>query len=258
MKHAPGPRAAPEKMEPFQACMLLDTHYPLGPCRTETSSKEIQLNLHLVLCAELTGRKIHHGKQGDLHFINPQQPALNVSLPFASTNSGRILSSLLTSLAAFVPQAFKELHTCSLSSVTPSPVKDFKRTELQHGGKVNKEYKVRNVFTVYITVNAFAIMFAGRVNIVRLLSFFLRPREVQQLVPRDYKALTSTHASYAFAFAANQKDVFVVKGVLQCSALKNAVTFSTAGTNGSSKFNKILSFSALTGLGFWQVFFRKS
>lgn len=122
---------------------------------------------------------------------------------------------------------------------------------------MNKEYKVSNVFTVYITVSALAIMFAGRVNTVRLLSFFLRPREVQQLVPRDCKALTSTHASYTFAFAMNQKDVFVVRGVLQCSALKNAVTFSTAGRNGS-KFYKILSFSALTGLGFSQVFFRKS
>lgn len=153
MKHAPGPRAAPEKMEPFQACILLDTHYPLGPCRTETSSKEIQLNLHLVLCAELTGRKIHHGKQGDLHLINPQQPALNVSLPFASTNfviwssiSGRILSSLLTSLAAFVPQAFKELHTCCLSSVTPSPVKDFRSTELQ---QVEGEQRVQSEECVY-------------------------------------------------------------------------------------------------------------
>lgn len=122
---------------------------------------------------------------------------------------------------------------------------------------MSKKYKVRNVFTVYITASAFAIMFAGRVNTVRVLSFFLRQREVQQLVPRDCKALTSTHASYAFAFAANQKDVFVVMGVLQCSALKNAVTFSTAGRNGSSKFYKSLSFSALTGLGFWQVFFRK-
>lgn len=114
---------------------------------------------------------------------------------------------------------------------------------------------MRNVFTVYITVSAFAIMFAGRGNIVRLLSFFLRLREVQQLVPSNCKALTSTHASYAFA--TNQKDVFVVKGVLLCSALKNAVTFFTAGRNGS-KFYKILSFSALTGLGFSQVFFRKS
>lgn len=113
---------------------------------------------------------------------------------------------------------------------------------------MNKEYEVRKVFTVYITVSAFAIMFAGRVNTVRLLSFFLRQREVQQLLPRDCKALTSTHASYAFAFAAKQKDVSVVMGVLQCSALKNAVTFSTAGKNGSSKFYKIPSFSALTGL----------
>lgn len=120
---------------------------------------------------------------------------------------------------------------------------------------MNKGYKVRNMFTVYITVSAFAIMFAGRGNIVRLLSFFLRLREVQQLVPSNCKALTSTHASYAFA--TNQKDVFVVKGVLLCSALKNAVTFFTAGRNGS-KFYKILSFSALTGLGFSQVFFRKS
>lgn len=123
---------------------------------------------------------------------------------------------------------------------------------------MNKEYKVRNVFTVYIMVSAYAIMFAERVNLVRLPSFFLKQREVQQLVPKDCKALTSTHASYSFAFAANQRDVFVVMGVLQCSALKNAVTFSTAGRNGSSKFYKILSFSALTGLGFWQVFFRKS
>lgn len=122
---------------------------------------------------------------------------------------------------------------------------------------VNKEYKVRNVFTIYFSVSAFAIMFAGRVNIVRLLSFSLRQREVQQLVPRDCKALTSTHSSYAFAFAANQKDVFVVTGVLQCSALKNAVMFFTAGRNGSSKFYKILSFSALTALGFYQVFFQK-
>lgn len=112
---------------------------------------------------------------------------------------------------------------------------------------------MRNVFTVYITVSAFAIMFAGRLNIIRLLSFFLRQREVQQLVPRDCKALASTHA---FAFAANQKDVFVVMGVLQCSALKNAVIFSTAGRNGSSKFYRILSFPAFTWL--WQVFFKKS
>lgn len=35
---------------------------------------------------------------------------------------------------------------------------------------MNKEYKVRNVFTFYIMVSSFAIMFAGRVNIVRLLS----------------------------------------------------------------------------------------
>lgn len=122
---------------------------------------------------------------------------------------------------------------------------------------MNKEYKVRNVFTVYITVSAFAIMFAGRVNIVRLLSFFLRLSEVQQLVPRDCKALTSTHASYAFAFATNQKDVLVVKGILLRSALKNAVTFSTAGRNGSRLY-KIFSFLAWTGLGFTQVFFRKS
>lgn len=120
---------------------------------------------------------------------------------------------------------------------------------------MNKEYKVRNVFTVYITLSAYAIMFAERMNAVRLLGFFLRQREVQQL---RCKALISTHASYSFAFAVNQKDVFVVTGVLQCSALKNAVTFSTAGRNGRSKFYKILSFSALTGLGFWQVFFRKS
>lgn len=117
---------------------------------------------------------------------------------------------------------------------------------------------MRNVFTVYIVVSAYAITFAGRVNTVRLLSFFLRQREVQQLVPRGCNALTSTHASYSSAFAANQKDVFVVMGVLQCSALKNAVTFSTAGRNGSSKFYKILFFSALSGLGFWQAFFRKN
>lgn len=71
MKHTPGPNAAPEEMEPFQVCILLDTHYPLGPCRTVTSSKEVQLTLHLVLCTELTERKIHHGTQGGLHLINP-------------------------------------------------------------------------------------------------------------------------------------------------------------------------------------------
>lgn len=52
--------------------------------------------------------------------------------------------------------------------------------------------------------------------------------------------------------------VFLDMGVLQCWALKNVITFSTAGKNGRSKFYKILSFSVLTGLGFWQVLFIKS
>lgn len=93
--------------------------------------------------------------------------------------------------------------------MSPSPNKDFRITAQC---KVNKGYKVRNVFTVYITVSAFAIMFAGRGNIVRLLSFFLRLREVQQLVPSNCKALTSTHASYAFAFATKSERCFCCQG----------------------------------------------
>lgn len=49
--------------------------------------------------------------------------------------------------------------------------------------------------------------------------------------------------------------VFVDTGVLQCSALKNV---TTVGRNGRSKFYKILSFSVVTGLGFWQVVFLRS
>jgi len=100
---------------------LLSSTY-LSPCRTETSSKAIQLILHLFLFAELDERKIHHWKQWVLHSIHSRQPTLRSSLPFAATNSvvwssisGRVSGFPLTSSTVFVPQAFKELHTCPLS-----------------------------------------------------------------------------------------------------------------------------------------------
>lgn len=42
------------------------------------------------------------------------------------------------------------------------------------------------------------------------------------------------------------------RGVLQCAAFKNVITFPTAGRNGRSEFYKVL-FSVSTRLGFWQV-----
>lgn len=174
MKHTPGPCAAPEEIEPFQVC-ILDNHYPLGPCRTENSSKEIQLNLHLVLCAEMTERKIHHGKQGGLHLINPQQPALKGLIAFCISKFCNLVQYLRKSLE-FPINLLGSFCSTGLQGVTHlfsklSDSKPHERLETLNCNTVEGEQRVQSEECVYITVSAFAIMLAGRVNIVRLLSF---------------------------------------------------------------------------------------
>lgn len=73
--------------------------------------------------------------------INPQQPALNVALPFVSTNfviwssisQEESLEFPINLLSSFCSTGFQGV-THLLSKLTPSPMEDFRSSELQHGG----------------------------------------------------------------------------------------------------------------------------